>query len=322
MSQRSNSPTTNLALQEEANLQQIHQDFYELFTSNPNKDMLKYAYQDPSLYDAVTKSPDYYLFRDEAQLIAQHKDKLSECLSGIKTVVELGPGAENGLSQKTLPLLSYAKDLRKYIAVDISQNYLEKIGRFIKSKTNLAVDLVQANFVEDSLKLIKNPEPKAFILLGSTLGGFCQEAREYFLQNLRQTMKKNDIFIMTVDSNRNKASLLKAYSGTANLRFAQEIFEYYALINKEFVTFKDKFRIVVKWDEKVRTVEKTFITTELFNFNIQGFGKVHIPLNSKFKIIRSHKFTVNQIYLDFHKSMFKIVNILEFGNMSLFIAKK
>jgi len=310
------------SVSDNAYIKQVHKDFYELFTTNHNKDMLKYAYQNPAVYDAVTQSPDYYLFRDEAQLIERHKEQLSEYLNDIKTVVEFGPGSENGLVQKTLPLLSYAQDLHKYVAADISKSYLEKIGGFIRSKTNIEVDLVEADFVEGSLKLVHSPEPKAYVMIGSTIGGFYTHDREKVLQNIYDEMRPGDIFFMTADTNFDSASLLKAYVNLEVHNIIKEIWKLYSSVNLEFAKVADQFTLKHIWNSESGDVEFIFTASKDLRFEINGFEKVEIKSGQAYNIGRSHKFKLDEIDVDFKRLKLNIITILKYNNMCLFVARK
>ena len=313
---------SNDNLIEEMDVNQVHKDFYELFTTNPNKDMLKYAYQDSAVYDAVTKSPDYYLFREEVELIEQNKETLSLVLEGIDTVVELGPGSENGLASKTIPLLSYAANLRKYIAVDISQGYLEKIGEYISKHTDVEVNLVQADFIKEKLEDLHEYNPKAILLLGSTLGGFCHSEREMLLSNIFNMMNSNDILILTADTNSDPESLLRAYNDESCITFVSEIFKSYAMLNADFKPCYNQFDVTIEWNSDTKCVDYYFVAAHDTSFYIEQCGHVDLHVGQKFQIVRSHKFDEQEILLYFKNSCSTIVNILRLGNMGLFILKK
>jgi uncharacterized SAM-dependent methyltransferase len=321
-SQISKSIETSKPHQPELDANQIHKDFFDLFTSNQAKDLLKYAYQDPSLYDAVTNSPDYYLFRDEVQLIQQHKDQLSEHLSGIKTLVELGPGSENGLSQKTLPLLNCAQDLHKYVAVDISQNYLEEIGPFIKSKTNLEVNLVQANFVEDSLKQISSPEPKALIMLGSTLGNFNNFETSSLLNRLSQEVRPSDRLIITIDTNQNPVSLTAAYNSKANKNFILEIMKCYGKQNHDFESMIRFFDISAEWDLSTKCVKSNIVAKLDLLLKIENLGTVDIAKGKKYCVSHSKKFSTNKFKRYLENFNLNVLNNISFQTIQMLILTK
>lgn len=256
---------------------EAHRDFYELFTTNPNKDMLKYAYRNPALYDAVTQSSDYYLFREEATLIAQNKDILTKHLQGIKTIVELGPGSEAGLAAKTIPLLSYAENANSYIAVDISQTYLEKIGQYVKSHTDLAIELIKADFTKDQIKIPQDYSPKAVMLLGSTIGNFNDTVMMNFFQNLSHFTDHKDVFMLAIDTNHTSEHTIKAYNGEANRRFILDILEYYSQINPSFKNFVKYFEVNIEWDEVTQRLITSLVSNKTVAFLVPGHGNVLIP---------------------------------------------
>jgi uncharacterized SAM-dependent methyltransferase len=301
----------------------VHQDFYELFTSNPNKDMLAYAYQNPEIYDNVTKCPDYYLFREEAQLIAQSSDILADCLQKVETVIELGPGSENGLALKTLPLLSYGAKIHKYIAVDISQSYLEKIGTYVQQHSSLNVELQCTDFVENKLNYIHYSGPKAIVVLGSTIGGFDKNTRRKCLKNISDAANQEDLFIITIDTNHDEESLLRAYGGKANNNFICDILNYYAKFNSDFAQYLSCFEFQVELDNSSTTmVHSNFVALKSFSFDIPEYGNVNIKRGQKFQLVRSSKFSEEEFFLDFASLNFKINKIVKFNNISLFVMEK
>lgn len=115
----------------------ILDDYWKFFTTAEGADILPYVYMESShLYDELVKNaPEYYLFKDESELIKNNKNQLVKHLKGFTDIIEVGPGSCHTIEHKTLPILSYASDLQTYYALDHSENYLVDAINFIKTHT-------------------------------------------------------------------------------------------------------------------------------------------------------------------------------------------
>ena len=126
-------------------------DYWKFFTTEEGADMLPYVYMESShLYDEMIKNePAYYLFHDECDLIKNNKDQLIEILKDVTDIIEVGPGSCHTIEHKTLPILSYATNLKTYHALDHSENYLVDAIDFIKQNTkDIEIKAVEADLLD------------------------------------------------------------------------------------------------------------------------------------------------------------------------------
>lgn len=284
-------------IDQDFDLNKIHQDFYEFFTANPDKDMLAYAYlADNSYYDdLLLKNPDYYLFRDEIAIIKENATKLSQHLQDVKEIIELGPGYGHVLECKTLPLLDYAPNMKEYHAVDISENYLKKLREFFKSCTGYKISTIQADFLDGSLMIPKINGTRATLFLGSTLGNFNLQEQSRCMRQIAEISFPGDKLIFTIDVNHEEATLLKAYENNYAWNFALNILRFYALFNYEFGQFIRNFSVSATWNSQEKAVEIDFIAKSSFVFKIKNHGLVKVIEGQRFKPIKSRKFDIPAI---------------------------
>jgi hypothetical protein len=112
-------------------------DFYRFFKGE-YIDMLPYIYAEPSdAYKRIVKDcEDYYIFRDEVENIENNKEKLTKYLANVKDMIEIGPGFNEVMAKKTLPIVSCANKLKRFFAVDSSACYLDEACEFLRNHTS------------------------------------------------------------------------------------------------------------------------------------------------------------------------------------------
>ena len=79
-----------------------------------------------SLFEAITRLPEYYPTRRERQILEAHADDVA-MLSGADTVVELGSGTSEK-TRRLLKALSKSGSLRRFIPFDVSEVTLRTAG--------------------------------------------------------------------------------------------------------------------------------------------------------------------------------------------------
>jgi hypothetical protein len=99
--------------------------------------MLPYIYAEPSdgYKRIVNDCENCYTFRDEVENIENNKEKLTKYLANVKDMIEIGPGFNEVMTKKTLPIVSCAEKLKRFVAVDSSAFYLDKACEFLRNHT-------------------------------------------------------------------------------------------------------------------------------------------------------------------------------------------
>ena len=130
----------------------------------------KWFYDDvgSELFDQITRLPEYYPTRTEADILRAHSGEVAS-LSGADTLVELG----SGTSAKTRMLLNALRDagtLRRFIPFDVDAGVLETAGAAIsRDYPGVQVQAVCGDF-EHHLAEIPSGGRRLFVFLGSTIG--------------------------------------------------------------------------------------------------------------------------------------------------------
>jgi L-histidine N-alpha-methyltransferase len=121
------------------------------------------------LYEGITRLPEYYLPRREAEILAAHSAEIA--CTGARTLIELGSGT--GRNTRLL-LDALAGTLERFVPLDVSEEALRAGAAAIAADyPGLSVEPVVGNFERDLGSL-----PEGLIaFLGSTIGNLYPDAR-------------------------------------------------------------------------------------------------------------------------------------------------
>lgn len=308
--------------------QQILNDYLSFFTKNDGADLLQYVYMESSdLYDNLIKNcSNYYLCKDEIEIISKSKNELEQYLSNITDIIEVGPGSAHAVNNKTLPILSYAKNLKRYHAIDYSKSYLESACTLIKSKCpNLNIFQIEADLIQlDSVKISSTKgSNKAALFLGSTLGNFNEAKQENIIKQFASLLDINDLFILTVDTNQDKDSLLKAYSNDYFYDFTMGCLKYYAKLNPDFKKYLASFEAKVILDERNNLIDAFFKVKEDLSFYFIGHGNITLNKGQELRGIISQKPSSEKVKNLLFKHNFEVLHALNNSDkMKVFICKR
>ena len=122
------------------------------------------------LFDQITRLPEYYPTRAEAQILRDAVGRRSPPPRGADTLVELG----SGTSEKTRMLLDALRDsgsLRRFVPFDVDAGVLESAGAAHRSSEypGIEIDAVCGDF-EEHLGKIPGGGRRLVVFLGSTIG--------------------------------------------------------------------------------------------------------------------------------------------------------
>ena len=162
-----------------------------------------------SLFDRICHTQDYYLTRCEGALLRSTVDEIGSLVGTGATIVEFGSGA----SHKVRILLDTLTAPTRYVALDISREYLEAATlRIAEDYPGIEVSPVCADYTKQiSLPIQRGPGPILGFFPGSTIGNFDPAGAVAFLTRARETLGPS-WFLVGADPNRDEQSLLRAYS--------------------------------------------------------------------------------------------------------------
>lgn len=185
-----------------------------------------------ALYEAITRTEEYYLTRTEAAILAAAAPELAR-RTGARTLVELGSGS----SAKTRTLLAalLADGPARYVPIDVSAEALGTAARALAAAhPALCVEGVGSTFAH-GLHLVRGLSPMLVIFLGSTIGNVPRGELIGFLGGIAETLGPEDAVLVGIDLVKDPAVLEAAYNDAAGItaRFTTNLV---ARMNRELGT--------------------------------------------------------------------------------------
>jgi L-histidine N-alpha-methyltransferase len=219
----------------------------------------KYLYDEvgSALFDVICLLPEYGLSRAGMRLLQRHSAEIVGLLPEPVLVAELGSGS----GQKTRWLLeALARRQRvNYYPIDISSSALyrcqQELGQ-IESVSIVGFERAYLDGLREVATRRRDGERLFVLFLGSTIGNFDRPAGEYFLRQVRETLRDGDALLLATDLEKPVRQLLLAYDDPSGVTAAFNK-NLLARINRELDgDFNlSRFEHAVRWDESERRVE-------------------------------------------------------------------
>jgi L-histidine N-alpha-methyltransferase len=234
----------------------LRRDVYDGLTRTPKTLPPKWFYDSvgSDLFDQITRLPEYYPTRTEAQILRDHSAEIAVA-SGADTLVELG----SGTSEKTRLLLRALRDtgsLRRFIPFDVDAGMLQAASSAILDEyPGIEIDAVCGDF-EEHLGKIPRVGRRLVVFLGSTIGNLTPGPRAEFLSALSETLAEGDTLLLGTDLVKDTGRLIRAYDDSAGVtaRFNRNVL---AVVNRELDADFDveSFDHVAKWNADEERIE-------------------------------------------------------------------
>jgi L-histidine Nalpha-methyltransferase len=206
------------------------------------------------LFDQITRLPEYYPTRAEAQILRARSAEIAAA-SGADTLVELG----SGTSEKTRMLLDALRDsgsLHRFIPFDVDAGVLNAAGSAIQREyPGIEIDAVCGDF-EEHLGKIPRIGRRLVVFLGSTIGNLTPSPRTDFLSALSGMLQPGDSLLLGTDLVKDAGRLVRAYDDSAGVT-AQFNRNVLAVVNRELdADFDlDAFEHVARWNADEERIE-------------------------------------------------------------------
>jgi L-histidine N-alpha-methyltransferase len=206
------------------------------------------------LFDQITRLPEYYPTRTEAQILRARSAEIAAA-SGADTLVELG----SGTSEKTRMLLDALSDsgsLRRFIPFDVDASVLNAAGTAIQNEyPGIEIDAVCGDF-EEHLGRIPRVGRRLVAFLGSTIGNLTPGPRADFLAALSEALQPGDTLLLGTDLVKDTGRLVRAYDDSAGVT-AQFNRNVLAVVNRELdADFDlDAYAHVARWNTDEERIE-------------------------------------------------------------------
>ncbi|SBS74619.1 Histidine-specific methyltransferase EgtD [uncultured Mycobacterium sp.] len=253
--------------------QALRNDVLNGLMQNPKSLPPKWFYDavGSDLFDQITRLPEYYPTRAEAQILRAQSPAIAAA-SGADTLVELG----SGTSEKTRQLLSALRDngsLRRFVPFDVDSSVLELAGAALGTEyPDLEIDAVCGDF-EEHLAKIPSGGQRLFVFLGSTIGNLTPGPRKQFLAALADVLDPGDSLLLGTDLVKDTGRLVRAYDDSAGVtaRFNLNVL---AVVNRELDANFDleSFDHVARWNADEERIEMWLRARTPQQVSIGGLG--------------------------------------------------
>lgn len=167
------------------------------------------------LFEAITKTAEYYPARVETRLLKQVVKGIAEIIPDLSLVVEPGSGA----SVKTRLLLSSQPQLKTYVPIDISAQFLNDIALQLQQDyLNIEIIPLVGDFTSMHAPIdFNNHNARMVFFPGSTIGNFSPEEARLLLKSFHYLAGNQGWLLIGVDSTQNESQLLAAYNDSAGV---------------------------------------------------------------------------------------------------------
>ena len=219
----------------------------------------KYLYDELGsiLFDAITRLPEYGVWRAERRLLNAHAHEIA-AISRANLVVELGSGS----AEKTRPVLEalLARGHRLiYCPIEISESALEASRRALDDLDAVDIRGIAKDYLvglEEALRGSPRAEPALVMFLGSSLGNFDPLTSYRFLQTVRRLLAPGDHLLLGADLDKPEAQLRAAYDDALGVTAAFNL-NLLRRMNRELgADFElSLFQHQVRFDDTRRNVE-------------------------------------------------------------------
>jgi L-histidine N-alpha-methyltransferase len=256
----------------------------------------KWFYDDlgSTLFEAITKVPEYYPTVREKAILAARADEIAE-LSGADTLVELG----SGTSEKTRVLLdafTATGQLRRFCPLDVSATTLAVAAEAVAAEhPDIEVVPVVGDFLED-LHRIPTGGRRLVVFLGGTIGNLTPEEQDRFLGLVAATLGPGDGVLLGTDLVKDVDRLLAAYDDAIGVTAAFNR-NVLAVLNRELGADFDltRWRHEARWDADAERIEMHLVATEAQAVHVPGADvevkveegeSIQTEISSKFRVER------------------------------------
>lgn len=181
----------------------------------------KYFYdaEGSRLFEAITRTPEYYLTRVELALMEARAGEIAGAVGPRAHVVEYGSGS----GRKTRLLLDALADPVAYTPIEISRTaLLASVERLAEEFAAIELLPVCADFTQPVAlpRPGRRPERVLVFFPGSTLGNFEHPDAVALLRSMRQTMGTAGAALVGIDLDKDPALIEAAYNDAAGVTAA------------------------------------------------------------------------------------------------------
>ena len=246
-----------------------------------------YDFHGSKLFEQITELKEYYPTRTEIKILKDNKIEIANKIGKSATLIE--PGA--GDIKKIAIFLDNLDNPKKYIPLDISEDYMTKISKGFKRKFPKVAITPKAYDFSRNNKLpfkVNSSENVVIFFPGSTLGNFEKKDAIKFLKMLKSKFKAKMI-IIGVDLIKDIPTLISAYDDKKGItaKFNKNILRR---INTELGADinLNSYKHIAIYNKQKKRIEMRLKSKKKNNIRINGSNYL-IKKNEEIQTENSHK---------------------------------
>jgi dimethylhistidine N-methyltransferase len=277
----------------EAALHKMLEDVVTGLSQNQKTLPSKYFYDErgSKLFDDICELDEYYVTRTESALMRERVADIAAVIGHNALLVEYGSGS----SLKTRQLLRRLVRPAGYVPVDISGEYLSKIGHSLQAEfPHIEVMPVAADFTESfEIPTPRDPEARRVIYFpGSTIGNFQREDAKALLTGMANHAGAGGGVLIGVDLDKNRDVLHAAYNDSKGVT-AEFNLNVLRRINDDLGGSFDlrKFQHRAVFNEELSCIEMHLVSTQKQVVSVCEYS-FEFAENETVLTEYSHKYTV------------------------------
>jgi L-histidine N-alpha-methyltransferase len=258
------------------------------------------------LYDEITRLPEYYLPRREAEILSACAAEIAD-RTRARTLVELGAGTAKKI-RLVLDGLDAVGTLERFVPLDVSEQTLRASAQSVAAAyPRLSVQAIVGDFERD-LDVLPQGAGRLIAFLGSTIGNLYPEQRARFLTTLAAALAPGDALLLGIDLVKDVARLEAAYNDS---RGVTEAFVRNALtaVDRELGATFDQRRFVydARWDPGHEWMDIGFRARRAHTVSIQRLElDVALDQDERLRIEISSKFRRERFELESERAGLRI----------------
>ncbi len=207
------------------------------------------------LFEAITKTEEYYLTRVETSMLHTVAHALPALLPELAAIIEPGSGS----STKTRILLSEVTHLQHYVPMDISADFLQSVAQTLNQDyPTLAIHPIIADFTAlHKVNLPPQLPAKRLVFFpGSTIGNFSPSAAQRLLKSFHHLAGDSGYLLIGLDGTQTALRLIAAYDDQTGIT-AQFNLNLLVRANNELNANFDlkQFKHAVRWQPEKHRIE-------------------------------------------------------------------
>ncbi|HZM41475.1 MAG TPA: L-histidine N(alpha)-methyltransferase [Acidimicrobiales bacterium] len=262
------------------------------------------------LYEEITRTPEYYPFRTERDLLRRAAGEIADA-AGATVLVELG----SGTSEKTRVLLDAMAAGRAglvgYMPFDVADGTMRAAAQAVADDMGIGVHAVVGDFHEHLDEIPDVDSPRLVAFLGSTIGNFTPDQRHGFLDEIGGMLGPSDRFLLATDLVKPVDRLEAAYDDAAGVT-AEFNLNLLSVLNRELAADfdPDRFRHRAVWDPDNRWIEMRLEATEDMAISVSALDlSVEFTAGEQMRTEISTKFTFDQVRRDLRQAGMRVTAV-------------